>query len=48
MVHRHTDVYLDVLDIIPPEDLSGVTTAQIGSRVHDTMKKGIEARRAPA
>ncbi len=48
MFHRHTDVYLDVLDIIPPEDLSGVTTAQIGSRIHDTMKKGIEARRAPA
>lgn len=45
MFRRHTDVYLDVLDIIPPEDLSGVTTAQIGSRVHDTMRKGIASRR---
>ena len=45
MFRRHTDVYLDVLDIIPAEDLAGVTTAQIGGRVHDTMVKGIAARR---
>ena len=45
MFRRHTDVYLDVLDIIPAEDLAGVNTAQIGSRVHDTMSKGISARK---
>ena len=45
MFRRHTDVYLDVLDIIPAENLAGVTTAQIGGRVHDTMVKGIAARR---
>ena len=45
MFRRHTDVYLDVLDIIPAEDLAGVTTAQIGGRVHDAMVKGIAARR---
>ena len=45
MVRRHTDVYLDVLDIIPAEDLAGVNTAQIGSRVHETMSKGISARK---
>lgn len=45
MFRRHTDVYLDVLDIIPPEELSGVTTAQVGARVHDTMRKGIAKRR---
>ena len=45
MFRRHTDVYLDVLDIIPAEDLAGVNTAQIGTRVHDTMSKGISARK---
>lgn len=45
MFRRHTDVYLDVLDIIPADELNGVTTAQIGSRVHDAMTKGISARR---
>ena len=45
MFRRHTDVYLDVLDIIPAEDLAGVTTVQIGGRVHDTMVNGIAARR---
>lgn len=45
MFRRHTDVYLDVLDIIPADELNGVTTAQIGSRIHDTMTKGISARR---
>lgn len=48
MFRRHTDVYLDILDIIPPDELVGVTTVQIGSRVHETMKKGIDARRAMA
>lgn len=48
MFRHHTDVYLDVLDVIPAEELSDVTTAQIGSRVHETMKQGIEARRAMA
>ena len=45
MFRRHTDVYLDVLDISPAEDLAGVTTVQIGGRVHDTMVNGIAARR---
>ena len=45
MFRRHTDVYLDELDIIPADELNGVTTAQIGSRIHDTMTKGISARR---
>lgn len=45
---RHTDVYLDVLDIIPPEELDGVSTAQISSRVHETMSRGIKRRRAEA
>lgn len=45
MFRRHTDVYLDVLDIIPPEEIAGLPTAQIGSRVHETMHKGISDRR---
>ena len=45
MFRKHTEVWLDVLDIIPAEDLAGVNTAQIGSRVHDTMSKGISARK---
>lgn len=45
MFRRHTDVYLDVLDIIPAEELSDVTTVQIGSRVYDTMHSGITARK---
>lgn len=48
MFRRHTDVYLDVLDVIPAEDLAGVTTMQIGARVHTMMEKGIAAREALA
>ena len=48
MFRRHTDVYLDVLDVIPAEDLAGVTTVQIGARVHTMMEKGIAAREALA
>lgn len=48
LFRKRTDVYLDVLDIIPAEDLEGVTTAQISSRVHDTMEKGIRKRKKKA
>ena len=46
MFRRHTDVYLDVLEIIPPEELTGKNTAQIGNEAHHVMENGIRKRRS--
>ena len=34
---KHTDVYLHLLDVLYPEDLAGMTTVQVGTRVHQMM-----------
>ena len=34
---RHTDVELHLLDVIPAEQLKGVTAVEIGERVHAMM-----------
>lgn len=41
MFRRHTDVYLDVLDVVSADDLAGCTTIDIGERVHAVMKQGL-------
>ena len=34
---KPTDVYLNVLEVIPPEELKGITAVQVGNRVHKRM-----------
>ena len=46
MFRRHTDVYLDVLDVIPPEEFAGLKTVEIGDRAHSTLLEGLRRRKA--
>ena len=34
---KPTDVYLNVVEVIPPEEVKGVTAVQVGTRVHKLM-----------
>ena len=40
MFRKHTEVWLDVLDVIPAEELAGKTTIEVGERVHAVMGGG--------
>ena len=44
MFRKHTEVWLDVLDVVPAEDLAGKTAIEVGERVHAVMEAGIVAR----
>lgn len=46
MFRKHTDVYLDVVDVIPADALAGKTTIEVGAEIHAIMQRGIEAREA--
>ena len=46
MFRRHTDVYLDVLAVIPPEELEGLKTIDIGDRAHGILLEGLRKRKA--
>ena len=45
MFRRRTDVYLDVLDVIPPEDFEKLKTIEIGDRAHAVMLDGLQKRK---
>ncbi len=42
---KHTDVYLDIVDVIYPEEFADGHTDIIGDRVYGAMKKSIDDRR---
>ena len=44
MFRKHTEVWLDVLGVIPAEELTGKTTIEIGERVHAVMEDGVIRR----
>lgn len=46
MFRKHTDVYLDVVDVVPADALAGKTTIEVGAEIHAIMRRGIEAREA--
>ena len=46
MFRKHTDVYLDVVDVVPADALAGKTTIEVGAEIHAIMQRGIEAREA--
>lgn len=46
LFRRRTDVYLDILTVIPPEQFAGLSTVQIGDLVHGIMEEGIAQHRA--
>lgn len=46
MFHRRTDVYLDVLDVIPPEEFATLKTVEIGDRAHAILRSGLLSRKA--
>lgn len=46
MFRRHTDVYLDVLNVIPPEEFESLRTVEIGDRAHDILLCGLKKRKA--
>ncbi len=43
---KHTDVYLDVVDVIYPEEFADGHTDAIGDRVYNAMKKSLDERKA--
>ena len=44
MFRKHTEVWLDVLDVVPAEELAGKTAIEVGERIHAVMEAGIVAR----
>lgn len=44
MFRRHTEVWLDVLDVLPADSLQGKTTIELGETVHKCMEAGIVRR----
>ena len=45
MFRRRTDVYLDVLDVIPASEVAALkTTAEIGTRAHKILSEGLAKR----
>ena len=44
MFRKHTEVWLDVLGVIPAEELAGKTTIEVGERVHAVMEAGVVRR----
>ncbi len=44
MFRKHTEVWLDVIDVLPPQELDGLTTIEIGDRVHALMQAQIVSR----
>lgn len=42
---KHTDVYLDIVDVIYPEEFADGHTDAIGERVYNAMKKSIDDRK---
>ena len=45
MFRRRTDVYLDVLDVLPAETVAGLkSTVEIGDRVHRILSEGLAKR----
>lgn len=43
---KHTDVFLDVVDVIYPEEFADGHTDAIGDRVYNAMKKSLDERKA--
>ena len=41
MFRKHTEVWLDVLDVVPAEELAGKTAIEVSERVHAVMEAGI-------
>ena len=41
---HHTDVYIDILEVMPPESLAGVKTELIGEHVRELIQNNIEKR----
>ncbi len=39
---RRTDVDMEVLGVVPVEELTGVTTKDVGDRIHQMMEKAVE------
>ena len=44
MFFRRTDIYVDVLDVLPHEAIVGINTDEIGNRVHDIMLENLKKR----
>ena len=47
-VLRKTDVYVDVLDVLPHEEIAGIHTNEIGEKVHGIMLENLEKRHTEA
>ena len=42
LFRRRSDVDLEILGVVPPEDWDGVTTREIGDRIHLMMEKALQ------
>ena len=45
MFRKRTDLYLDVLDVIPAGEVIGHTTVELAARTHPVMLAGLEAQK---
>ena len=46
MFRRRTDVSMEILGVVPVEELKGVLTQQVGDRIHGMMEKALEKEAA--
>ena len=44
MFRKRTDLYLDVLDVIPADQVAGHSTVELADRIYPIMRKGLENR----
>lgn len=44
MFRKRTEVWLDVLDVVPADEIAGKTTIEVGDHIHTIMEAGIVRR----
>lgn len=44
-IRHRSDVYLDIVDVIPAEEVKGMRTNEIGERVRASLEQGLESRK---
>ena len=44
MFRKRTDLYLDVLDVVPAEEVAGHSTVELAERIYPIMRAGLENR----
>ena len=48
ILRRPTDVYIDILDLVPAEEVHASTTAELSDRARDLIGKALSEREGKA